>query len=133
MRRRFSDFLYRLKRDGLVREIEKDGKYFVKITLKGAEILEKHYLNILPASKYENIGDKTLKIVIFDIPESEKRKREWLRCALKNLGFEMLQKSVWAGKIKLPEEFIKDLNTINILSCVEIFTISKTGSLRNIK
>jgi len=131
-RRRFSDFLYRLKRDELVYEVKKDNKCFLKITLKGAELLQKRCFNIFPVGRYESIKDKTLKIIIFDIPEKEKRKREWLRYILKNLGFEMLQKSVWAGKIKLPEEFIKDLEKINILSYVEIFAISRTGTLKQI-
>lgn len=34
-------------------------------------------------------------LVIFDIPESHKQKREILRNKLKDLGFGMLQKSVW--------------------------------------
>lgn len=132
-RRRFDDFLYRLRKDGLVSEVNKKGKYFLKLTTKGRSILEKLKINYLPAVKYENTKDETLKIIIFDIPEEERRKRAWLRSALKNLNFKMIQKSVWLGKVKLPREFIDDLERINILSYIEIFAITKTGSLRQLK
>src|SRR3990172_4751526 len=45
----------------------------------------------------------------------------------------MIQKSVWSGKTKLPQEFISQLHELNLLSYVEIFTISKTGSLKKLK
>lgn len=131
-RRRFSDFIYRLQKDGLATKVQRKGKYSFKLTSRGRDALDKIRGAILPIRRYKCRKDNTLKIVIFDIPEREKRKREWLRWTLKNLGFNMLQKSVWAGKIGLPEEFLKDLDKINILSFVEIFAISKTGSLREI-
>jgi len=136
VKRRFDDLIYRLKKDGLVCCSKKEQKNFLGLTPKGKEILEKFRFNkteSLPAVDYKNEGDKTLKIIIFDIPEQERRKRDWLRSALKNLKFSMLQKSVWAGKMKLPQEFIKDLEKINLLAWVEIFSISKTGSLKQLK
>lgn len=134
-RRNFSDFIYRLKKDGLVIEIVKKKKRFLKLTEKGRKILQilRENKPALPPRKYESEEDNLLKIIIFDIPEAEKRKREWLRDTLRNLKFTMLQKSVWAGKTKLPPEFIKDLDELNILSYVEIFAISRAGSLKQIK
>jgi len=88
---------------------------------------------ILPNNKYKSQSNDTLKIVIFDIPEREREKRDWLRIALKNLNFNMVQKSVWIGKAKLPKEFVQDLNRMNIFTYVEIFAVTKAGSLRSLK
>jgi len=135
-KRRFDDLLYRLRKDELVDDIEKGEKSFLRLTQRGKEILSKlrdKKDKALPDAKYQSQNDDNLKIIIFDIPEGERRKRVWLRSALKNLNFTMLQKSVWAGKSKLPHEFAIDLNKLKIISHVEIFAISKTGSLKQLK
>lgn len=132
-KRRFDDLLYRLKKDNLVIRIEKDEKFFLKLTPKGRKYLEKLQLmksSTLPNNQYQLKDENLFKIVIFDIPEKEKRKRAWLRTALKNLEFTMLQKSVWIGRIKLPQEFISAIDDLNLSSYVEIFAISKAGSLK---
>ena len=43
--------------------------------------------------------DSKLRIIIFDIPESLKRNRDFFRRHLVNLGFKMEQRSVWYSKI----------------------------------
>ena len=135
-RQRFADLLYRLRKDGLVEDAKRNGKILLNLTQKGKEILEKLRAKkdiALPDVKYKNQTDNVLKIVIFDIPESERRKRVWLGSALKRLEFKMLQKSVWIGKVRLPEEFMNDLKRLELISYVEIFAISKTGSLKQLK
>ncbi|HLC99856.1 MAG TPA: CRISPR-associated endonuclease Cas2, partial [Patescibacteria group bacterium] len=135
-RKRFVDLMYRLQRDDLV---EKDGNQesgrIVRLTQKGRQILaglRQRKTNALPPRTYPQQGVDGLKIVIFDIPEKEKRKREWLRSVLSRLQFTMLQRSVWSGKTKLPTEFINDLRRLHLFSCVEIFAISKAGTLKKI-
>ena len=135
-RLRFHDLLYRLHQDHLIENIRKDSKKFIRITQKGRKYLRKLRLNrssALPDTGYQRGSDNVLKIVIFDIPEVMKRRRDWLRSALKNMGFTMLQKSVWVGKTQLPQEFIEDARKLGLLPYVEIFAISKTGSLKQLK
>ena len=134
-KRRFDDLLYHLKKDNLVSNTIKGGKSFLKLTRNGKEYLEKLRLiksNILPNNRYHKKDENLFKIVIFDVPEREKRKRAWLRAALKNLDFTMLQKSVWIGRVKLPREFISAIDDLDLSSHVEIFAISKTGSLKQL-
>jgi len=129
-RLKFNDLIYHLKKDGLIVKT-KDTEF--KITKRGLFALRKlkeKSKKKLPEIKYEQKKDNLLKIIIFDIPESEKRKREWLRRALKELQFKMLQKSVWAGKAALCPRFIEDLRDFNVIPYIEIFEISKSGSLR---
>ena len=78
---------------------------------------------------YEKKLDDKIKIVIFDIPEKERHKRAWLRAVLISLDFSILQQSVWIGKNKIPEDFLLDLREYKMLSYVQIFEISKKGSI----
>lgn len=131
---RLSDMLYRLKKDGLIAIQDKNNQKTFSITEFGKETLLKLLSRkLLPNNQYKKEFEKEFKIIIFDIPEKEHRKRWWLRSVLKNLGFRILQKSVWIGKSKIPEELILDFKKLNILPYVEIFTIKKMGSLRHFK
>jgi len=133
---RFYDLLYRLRKDGLIENINKGDKKLLRITKKGAEKLENlrlRKINDSPPKIYRRENSSTFKIIVFDIPEKHRKKREWIREVLKNLKFKMLQKSVWIGKTKLPEEFIHNLKNFDLLPYVEVFEISKTGSLKKIK
>lgn len=121
-RRNFQIMLSKLKKAGLI-EKKKDG--WVATALGKLKLSKK-----MPAQDYKKESDNTLKIVIFDIPEKYRGKRDWLRRGLIELGFRKLQQSVWAGKIKLPMEFMDDLKELDLLDYVEIFAITKTGSLR---
>ncbi len=103
------------------------------ITNKGNERKKKFLMRqraARPSRDYHAIASAKLRLVIFDIPETEKRKREWLRAALRRLGFQPLQKSVWVGNIALPEEFLHDLRKLGLLPYVEIFAVTKRGSLK---
>ena len=133
---RFYDLLYRLRKDGLIENINKENKKSLRITKKGAEKLENlrlRKINDSPQKVYKIENENTFKIIVFDIPEKHRKKRGWIREVLKNLKFKMLQKSVWIGKTKLPEEFMHNLKNFDLLPYVEIFEISKTGSLKQLK
>ena len=69
-------------------------------------------------------------IFIFDVPEKNRSKRKWLRGALECLGYQMIQKSVWAGQAKIPREMIKDIKEKDLLECIEVFEARKLGSLQ---
>lgn len=128
----FYDLITRLKRDGLIKSPKPK---FLEITKKGSDKKKALLLRIknsLPADSYNPKESNEWKIIIFDIPESKKRKRVWLRAVLKRLGFRMLQKSVWIGKNLLPEQFISDLTKLGLIPHVEILVITKKGSLRQL-
>lgn len=135
---RFYNLLYRLQKDGLIEKAEnsRKRKSCWLITKKGKEkikeLKESKGKNI-PKKDYPVEKDDNLKIVIFDIPEEHRKKRDWLRENLIRLKFSMLQKSVWMGKTKLPQEFIKDIKELEILPYVEIFSVNKTGSIKQSK
>ena len=132
---RFYEILCRLEKDGLLEKTVESDKAFLTLTSKGKskiDVLRARKENALPNFSYNASPGGKFIIITFDIPEAERRKRNWLREVLKNLGFKFIQKSVWLGKIKIPQEFLEDLRKFKLIEFVEIFEISKTGSLRQI-
>lgn len=131
--------IYKLKKDDLIRLNVRNGKKIVALTKKGEGklgLLRLRKKNALPSPRYSESsfrgeGNK-FTIISFDIPEKERRKRAWLRSVLGNLGFKMIQKSVWLGKVKIPKDFLEDLLKLKLIDFVEIFEITKTGSLKHI-
>lgn len=133
-RQRFSNMLCALKRDELIYIPAKRKKHWA-LTWKGLQqlkLLRKRATSALPKKTYPRVSGSRLVIVVFDIPERERRKRDWLRGVLGGLGFRMLQKSVWIGKVRIPEELINDLRDFHLVNFVEIFEISRTGSLHQL-
>ncbi len=125
--------LSRLKRDGLIITSDHGGRKFFKSTSAGKKKFQflKRERTELPRVSHPEKADNLI-IVSFDIPEKEKRKRAWLRHRLRQMGFSMIQKSVWIGKVRLPKDFIDSLHNLKLIDFVEIFEISKTGTLKHI-
>lgn len=121
--------IWRLKNQGLIKI---EGKRYL-ITEKGKQylkIITKRIFNLPDHGGYHKaVSDDKSLIVIFDIPEKQKKKRHWLRIELKILNFEPLQKSVWVGHGPLPKQFIDKLVNIGIFDYIHIFEIKKLGTL----
>ncbi|HEY4523955.1 MAG TPA: CRISPR-associated endonuclease Cas2 [Candidatus Paceibacterota bacterium] len=131
----YYNFLYKLKRAGFIQEKPKGQNKVLAITKKGLEyllVLQNQAKKRLPTTSYPKKPNKTFIIVAFDIPETERKKRNWLRTVLKNLELKMVQKSLWLGKTKIPEELLKDLHRLKLINFVEIFEITKVGSLKQL-
>ena len=128
-KRKFSNLIYRLKKDGLI--ACGNGKIF-SLTASGKELINKIKEVMHRKVDYPKENDDSVNMIAFDIPEKLKRHREWLRMVLKRLGFKMLQRSVWMGKIKIPKELLEDIRQRGLLDCVEIVTITKRGTIKNI-
>ncbi len=128
-KQRFYSLLNQLKRQELVECKKVDNGTLWKITVAGLTKLKLIQENKMD---YARISDDKLKIIIYDIPEKEKRKRFWLRETLKILDFRTLQKSVWVGKNKIPEKFLYDLRKKGILHCVHVLEINKKGTVKEL-
>lgn len=124
--RNFSAILSRLKQQGLVDKSGKHGRYLWFITKEGRKKLADYKSTVLP--KPDNLA----RLVIYDIPEAEKRKREWVRVELIACDYHQLQKSVWLGYRPLPQKFIESLDNLKLKGKVQIFGISKKGTLEEI-
>jgi len=132
---KYYNLVYYLKRGGFLKEKHKNNKKLFILTIKGKEklsYLKRQRVEKLPELSYFKKESDKFIIVIFDIPEVERKKRNWLRAALGNLGLKMIQKSVWMGKVKIPKEFLADIHKLKLVDYIEIFEISKTGSLEHL-
>ena len=119
----------RLKKQGL---IQKNKKHLI-ITKRGTNYLQGLREKIFGVQRYkkEPCKNNGKTIVTFDIKEQVRHHRDWLRMKLRYLEFRPLQKSVWIGGIKLPEEFIQELNRRNILSSIHIFEVKQEGTIES--
>lgn len=127
-KKRLQKYLSKLKIDGLIIQNKESSKFL--ISQLGRKRLAT--LKTVQTKYYKKEPSGGAIIVSFDIPEKLRRKRNWLREVIQNLGFQMVHKSVWIGKVKIPKELVFDLEKKNMLDFVEIFEVSKTGSLEKI-
>ena len=65
-------------------------------------------------------------IVMYDIPYSLKKERDWFRRQLIKFGYIMIQKSVWVGPSPLPQDFLSYLKDIKIESCFKTFKLANS-------
>jgi DNA-binding transcriptional regulator PaaX len=115
--------LSRLHKKGLAKKVNQDTW---KITPEGRELFQKKNkgLRFFFSKKKPNKKPKKEILLLFDIPEKERYKRDWLRSELIGLGFEMIQKSVWLGP-KLPKDLHAYLVHKKLIQYIRIFSIKK--------
>ena len=120
----FSLILSRLKKDGLVKRT--GGKRYAlwRITQKGKDKLKSYSYSMKPAQP-----DGIPRLVMYDIPEKERKKRDLLRYELLACNYKQLQRSVWLGYCPLPEEFVQTLKDMGLGGKVHIVSINKRGTL----
>ncbi len=113
--------LYYLRRKGYVRdypdatwEITKAGRSYYE---KGGRMVFRYF------QRDEKKGRKNKEkfLILFDIPEKERRKRDWLRAQLKLFGYKQVQKSAWIGPSNLPKDFFEYLDELHIRNKIKIF------------
>jgi len=101
--KKLSSAFYDFKKKGYIKIERKNKQFYVKLTEKGREKanwLQINDLRIKESKKW----DGKWRIVIFDIPESNRLCREVFRGKIKELGFYELQKSVWVYAFDCKDE-----------------------------
>ena len=81
-----------IKKD-LLKVHTKNGEKFVSLTLKGERRLQ--YYKLLEKKENPKKWDGKWRVVVFDVWENTRSKRDILRYEIKNFGFIQLQRSVW--------------------------------------
>lgn len=134
-RRQFHRTLQYLKRQGLIaKKIKARGSGWT-LTQRGIERAQRYQIiRGNPFSK-ANAGftkphGNGITIVAYDIPERERRKRDWVRLCLMEMGCEMIQKSVWVAKGMIDEDFMHALRDRNLMAYVHIFSVTQQGTIR---
>lgn len=73
----------------------------------------------------EKLKNDARLMVIFDIPEDQKAKRQKLRQILKKWQFRQVQKSVWMTGKDYREELVDLIKELNLIGCVEIYECAR--------
>lgn len=95
--------VHRMLAAGDVKKIEKSGEVYLQITPQGLERLKREF----PLAKWANFSwDGKWRMVIFDVEEKQRQDRDMIRSKLKELGFGMLQRSVWISPFKIEEDLV---------------------------
>jgi len=101
--------LYDLEKRQLIDIIEKNGQVKIYLQEKGKQkVITRSIKLLLDYKKKEKKWDGRWFMVFFDVPEIERRKRNFLRRYLKRLGFYQYQQSVYI----FPFECKKEVNLI---------------------
>lgn len=95
--------LHRLKKKALICAERRGKKILFMLTEDGEKEVQKIKSNLERAKPKK--WDGKWRIIIFDIPEKLRGKRDLLRRELVGFGFKQLQESVWAYPYALPQEF----------------------------
>jgi DNA-binding transcriptional regulator PaaX len=101
----FCRSFYYLNKKGFINIENKNGQIFISLTAEGKRRAGEYNLDNLSIQKPQK-WDGYWRILIFDIKNKQKVKREALRGKIKELGLFQLQKSVWI----YPYDFKKELD-----------------------
>lgn len=99
--------IQRLKDKGCLERIEKNGRILYRITEIGRSRIEKYLFD-------QETWDGKWRIVMFDIPEEQKKLRNALRSILKRCRFKQFQRSVWISPFDVLDEVEKYVDENNL-------------------
>ena len=117
---------------GLIKIISKNSQRFIQITKAGQiqTLLKK--AKIVKTSK-NPAWDNKWRLVIFDIPEDSKAKRNLLRFLLRRQGFRKLQASVYINPHPLNREAVAYLNESELIEFIRILRVDEFDNDRKIR
>ena len=109
----------RLLKTGNITKIVENGKPYLQLNSKGNKLLARKFCYF----KFQNQKwDKYWRLVIFDISEKHKYKRDVLREKLNQLGFGMFQKSIYITPYDFAQDMAEFLSSVNLLGQAFVLT-----------
>ena len=85
---------------------------------------KRNFYHISFDSPFQKDSPKNL-LLIYDVPHTMKKERDWFRRHLVKFDYIMIQKSVWVGPSPLPKVFLDYLNEIKIGDNFKTFKLAK--------
>ncbi len=123
-RKRFVWLIRRLKQEGYLKTLKIKNESAIVITSKGMERIFKIRLKLTDKKPRK---DGKWQMVLFDIPESKRRSRDYFRRALQYLGYQKLQKSIWVCQYDVMQETKNLIKRYSLKEYTEILLIQKIG------
>ena len=121
-RREFSNLMYYLKRKGYLKAKNLESKQGIMITKIG---VDKALMVSFKLGEAKKRKDGKWVMLIFDIPQKNRRARDLLRSILLNLGYKLFQQSVWITPYDVSDKTEKLLEMHSLDKYVKIFLIEK--------
>lgn len=121
VRRNFYQAVWRSLKTGDIEKVIKNNKQYLILTTNGKEKIQREF----PLTRFSKKWNKKWVVLIFDIEEKSRKLRNRLRDKLKNVGFGMLQESVWITPLPIIGE-LKDFVETNKLNDY-IFVLEVAG------
>lgn len=107
----FYQLLSRSYKAKFIEKVEKNGKIYIRITSEGKNKIQRDFPMLTFQKKQ---WDRKWRIVMFDIEEINRKVRDRLRAKLRELGFGMLQESVFISPHDILQDFIEFSESIGI-------------------
>ena len=117
--------LAKLKSLGLVDKTITNSETFYTITKAGEEYAD----DVLGLLKTKKGWDKKWRLIMFEIPETQRALRDKLRRKLTSLGLGILQSSVWITPNDIKNEIEEIRNSFDLGSQLKYFEVSATPTL----
>lgn len=124
-RREFNQVIRRSVKHNWIEIQERNGKIFYRLTPIGLKKISFYKFNEIKINRGE--WDGFWRVIVFDVPETERHGRDALRKILQHFGFYSLQKSVFIYPFKCEKEIKNLCDFWGISSCVEIFLTRSVG------
>ena len=121
-RKKFYQFIDYLKRHGYLKIKKLKNYRIIGWTPKGLNKIL--YLAASDRLKKKKLNGKYL-MIIFDIPERCRKKRDYLRKMLKLLGYKQLQKSIWISALDVFKETENLIKIQKIEPYAQLFVLEK--------
>lgn len=122
--RQFAQLIYRLKKNNFIKVEGLKGNQALMLTTEGFHKAMRAQFQ-LEDDKREKRKDGKWVMVIFDVPEKNKKSRELLRSILYGLGYKMFQQSVWVTPYNVSEKTEERLQAYSLDIFVKIFLIEE--------
>lgn len=120
-RHNFNHLVWRNIKTGYIEKVEKQGEIYIRLTSAGNEKIVRDF----PFLAFQNKRwDRKWRMVIFDIEETSKQTRERFRRKLKELGFGMLQESVFISPYDIVQDFTEFIDAQHLNESAYLLEVS---------
>ena len=119
-KQQFRQLIYHLKRNNYIKVKNLENKKAIILTKKGLSKVLKASFKI---EEQEKRKDGKWIMVMFDVPQKNNKSRDLLRSVLYNLGYKLLQQSVWVCPYDVSKKTEKLLQLHSLDEYVKIFLI----------
>ncbi len=121
--RKIYTHIYQLEKRGYLEKYKHKDVEFIRLSERGQDALE----------TFKREKDGKWKMIIFDIPESKRAVRDYLRTKIKQLGFKKWQHSIWITPYRLPHDVTEELKLLSEKYFVRLITIESINNDKGLK